>query len=237
MLRALLPFVLTIVVFAEPPQEKATAPPTSTAVRPEPQSPEPQANTATDPVASRMQNSLEKQRASARKQATGWISIGSPQPSETFILPWPKPAVPATSIALRAFMDSIPCDPVPEPDLERIVKDAAERQNVNPKLVRAMIAQESAGRPCAVSSAGAQGLMQLMPEVQRELAVDDPFDPRTSVEAGAKLLRTLIDRYAGDVPKALAAYNAGPGAVDRADGIPPIAETRDYVNKIVKKIE
>ena len=76
-----------------------------------------------------------------------------------------------------------------------------------------------------------------MPEVQRELSVDDPFDARQSVEAGAKLLRSLIDRYAGNIPKALAAYNAGPGAVDRAGGIPPIRETTNYVKKIVQRIE
>jgi soluble lytic murein transglycosylase-like protein len=79
--------------------------------------------------------------------------------------------------------------------------------------------------------------MQLMPEVQRELSVADPFDPIQSVEGGAKLLRSLIDRYAGDLSKALAAYNAGPGAVDRAGGIPPIPETTNYVAKIAKRIE
>jgi len=191
-----------------------------------------------------MQAALEKQRASVRKQVSDWISIGEPQPNESFILPWPKPATPASSIALRtpgialrAMLDSVPCDPVPEPQLETIVNDAAARQKVSPKLVRAIVEQESGGRPCAVSTAGAQGLMQLMPEVQKELSVDDPFDPKASVEAGARLLRTLIDRYAGDVPKALAAYNAGPGAVDRARGIPPIPETTNYVSKIVKKIE
>jgi hypothetical protein len=233
MLRALLPFLLTYVVIAGPPQEKATAPPASMPS----QQAESQAKVALDGAATRMESSLEKQRTSIRKQASGWIMIGEPQQNETFLLPWPKPAVPATSVALRTYLDQLPCDPLPEPELERIVNDAAERQRVSPKLVRAMIAQESAGRPCAVSTAGAQGLMQLMPDVQRELAVDDPFDPRASVEAGVKLLRTLIDRYAGDVQKALAAYNAGPGAVDRAAGIPPIAETKDYVSKIVRKIE
>ena len=179
-----------------------------------------------------MQTSLDKQLAAVRKQASGYIAIGEAQPSDTFLLPWPKPVVPATNISLI-----IPCDPMPEAELERIVEQAAARQKVSPKVVRAMITQESGGRPCAVSPAGAQGLMQLMPEVQRELSVADPFDPQQSVEAGTKLLRTLIDRYAGDLPKALAAYNAGPGAVDRASGIPPIPETIHYVAKIVKRIE
>lgn len=216
--RVLLPLWLTIVC-AEPPQDKVAAPPAVEQVKPP----------------TRMQTSLEKQRASVRKQVGDYISVGDSPPNDGFLLPWPKPAAPAANIAFQSI-DPILCDPMPEPELERIVKNAADRQSVNAKLVRAIITQESGGRPCAVSTAGAQGLMQLMPEVQRELAVGDPFDPRESVEAGAKLLRTLIDRYAGNVPKALAAYNAGPGAVDRAGGIPPIPETTNYVAQIVKKI-
>ena len=183
-------------------------------------------------VASRMQTGVDKQLASIRKQVSGYITVGESSNS-SLLLPWPKPATPASNISFN-----IPCDPMPEAQLDPIVNDAATRQKVNPKLVRAMITQESGGRPCAVSTAGAQGLMQLMPDVQQELAVDDPFDPRQSVEAGVKLLRTLIDRYAGNLPKALAAYNAGPGAVDRSStGIPPIPETIDYVAKIVKRLE
>ena len=179
-----------------------------------------------------MQNSLDKQLAAVRKQASAYIALGEAKPSDAFLLPWPKAVEPATNIVFI-----IPCDPMPEAELERIVQESAARQKVSPKLVRAVITQESGGRPCAESSAGAQGLMQLMPEVQRELSVADPFDPQQSVEAGSKLLRTLIDRYAGDLPKALAAYNAGPGAVDRASGIPPIPETINYVARIVKRIE
>lgn len=222
MLRALLPLLLTMVLGAEPPQTKAAVPPAS--------------NPASETPATRMQASIEKQRASVRKQASEWISIGDRQPNETFVIPWPKPALPASDIAYRTI-EPFPCDPLPEEELQRMSADAAERQNVSPKLVRAMIEQESGGRPCAVSTAGAQGLMQLMPEVQREYAVADPFNPKASVEAGAKLLRNLLERYAGDVPKALAAYNAGPGAVDRSGGIPPIPETTNYVSSIVKKIQ
>ncbi len=169
-----------------------------------------------------------------RKQASGYISVGESQAADAFLLPWPKPLVPATNIS---FIEPMPCDPLPEGELQRIVQQASERQKVSPKLIRAMITQESGGRPCAVSTAGAQGLMQLMPDVQQELSVNDPFDARQSVEAGAKLMRSLLERYAGDVPKALAAYNAGPGAVDRAGGIPPIPETTKYVARIVQKIE
>ena len=231
MIRVLLPLWLTMIVVAGPPQEKAAAAP---APPPVPQ----------DQVKTRMQSSLDKQRASVRKQASDYISIGDSQPSDSFLLPWPKPPASATNLS---FIQPISltagprpwatCEPVPEPELQWIVQQASKRQKVSPKLIRAMITQESGGRACAVSAAGAQGLMQLMPEVQRELSVDDPFDARQSVEAGAKLLRSLIDRYAGNVPKALAAYNAGPGAVDRAGGIPPIRETTNYVTKIVQRIE
>ena len=244
MLRVLLPLWLTIVVSAEPPQNKAAATPAAPAKKPEP--PPPAAAEAAPPsdqtnpehakslAISRMQSSIDKQLASVRKQATGYIALDDAPPNGAFLLPWPKPATPATNIA---FHEEIACDPMPEAEIDLIVNDAATRQKVSPKVVRAMITQESGGRPCAVSHAGAQGLMQLMPEVQRELAVDDPFDPRQSVEAGAKLLKTLMDRYVGDLPKALAAYNAGPGAVDRASGVPPIPETINYVAKIVKRIE
>jgi hypothetical protein len=179
-----------------------------------------------------MQTSLEKQRAAVRKQAGEWMYIGEPQPGDGFLLPWPKQLAPSTNIAY-----TFQCDPMPEAELDHLVSDAAARQKVSPKLVRAIINQESGGRPCAVSTAGAQGLMQLMPEVQREMEVSDPFDPKSSVEGGVKLLKTLIERYAGNVPKALAAYNAGSGAVDRAGGIPPIPETTNYVAKIIQKIE
>ena len=234
MIRVLLPLWLTIMLFAGPPQEKAAASPVPAPIP-----------FAQDQVKTRMQTSLDKQRASVRKQVSDYISIGESQPSDSFLLPWPKPPAPATnmsfiqpiSLAVEPPPPWASCEPLPEPELQWIVQQASERQKISPKLIRAMITQESGGRACAVSTAGAQGLMQLMPEVQRELSVDDPFDARQSVEAGAKLLRSLIDRYAGNVPKALAAYNAGPGAVDRAGGIPPIRETTNYVKKIVQRIE
>jgi soluble lytic murein transglycosylase-like protein len=84
-----------------------------------------------------------------------------------------------------------------------------------------------------VSSAGAMGLMQLMPETARQLGVRDPFDPEQNVNAGAKYLRGLIDRYHGRLDFALAAYNAGPGAVDKYNGVPPYPETQSYVKNIL----
>jgi hypothetical protein len=116
--------------------------------------------------------------------------------------------------------------------LEELVQTTAARHNVDPALVRAVIQTESGGNPAAVSSKGAMGLMQLMPETALELGVKNVFNPQDNLEAGVKYLRTLLERYNGDLDKALAAYNAGAGAVDRAGGVPRYRETRDYVRKV-----
>jgi soluble lytic murein transglycosylase-like protein len=112
-----------------------------------------------------------------------------------------------------------------------IVADAAARHGVDPLFVHAVIAVESGHSPDAVSSAGAEGLMQLMPRTARMLGVGDSFDPRENVEAGVTYLRRLADEF-GTV-LALAAYNAGPGAVREHGGVPPFAETRRYVRSVL----
>ena len=111
------------------------------------------------------------------------------------------------------------------------IEAAAARHGVDPDLLRAVISVESSFRPDAESPVGAQGLMQLMPGTQKDLDVADPFDPRESIDAGAAYLRRLGDEF-GTV-LALAAYNAGPGAVRSYRGIPPYPETRRYVRSVL----
>jgi len=115
---------------------------------------------------------------------------------------------------------------------QETIRAAAERYRVDRRLVQAVIAVESAGNPGAVSRKGAQGLMQLMPQRSAELGVQNPFDPRQNVDGGVRHLRDLLQRFAGNVTLALAAYNAGEAAVRTYQGIPPYPETQDYVRKV-----
>ncbi len=113
------------------------------------------------------------------------------------------------------------------------IKDASGRYGVPERLVQAVIRVESAFNPRAVSIRGAQGLMQLMPETASLLGVRNSFDPQQNIDGGVRHLRGLIDRFGNDLPMALAAYNAGEKAVVMYRGIPPFAETRDYVTRVL----
>lgn len=114
-----------------------------------------------------------------------------------------------------------------------LIRDASRREGVDEHLVKAVVEAESNFDPRAVSSAGAKGLMQLMDGTARALGVKDSFDPVSNVAGGVKFLRSLLDRF-GSIPLALAAYNAGPGAVERHRGIPPYEETRNYVERVLQ---
>jgi soluble lytic murein transglycosylase-like protein len=117
---------------------------------------------------------------------------------------------------------------------EEFIQEAAARYNIKAAIIRAVIQTESAFNALAVSTAGAQGLMQLMPALAAELGVTNPFDPRENIMAGTRYLSSLLDDHNGNLPLALASYNAGPGNVQRYHGIPPFKETRSYVKKITK---
>ena len=115
---------------------------------------------------------------------------------------------------------------------EKLVREAAERHHMDPALVRAVIETESGWNAQAKSNKGALGLMQLIPTTAVRFGVNDAFSPQQNVDAGVRYLKTLLQRYNGNLDLALAAYNAGEGAVDRAHGVPAFRETRDYVQKV-----
>jgi len=117
--------------------------------------------------------------------------------------------------------------------LYRLIDAAARAYRMDPALIRAVVKAESDYNPRAISSAGALGLMQLMPGTARDLDVKNPFDPEQNVRGGVQYLRYLLDRFEGSVPLAVAAYHAGEQTVDRHDGIPPIAATQDYVKRVM----
>ncbi len=125
------------------------------------------------------------------------------------------------------------CEPLPAPEIDRLISGAATRENLDESVLRAVMQQESAFRPCAVSAKGAMGLMQLMPATAKQFGVQNALDPSANVDAGAKFLKELLARYKGDLTLALGAYNAGPAKVDAAGGTPPIAETQEYIRRIL----
>ncbi len=115
---------------------------------------------------------------------------------------------------------------------EKLVQEAADRHHVDPALIRAVIETESNWNPRAYSHKGAGGLMQLIPTTAQRFGANDVFNPQQNIDAGVRYLKTLLERYNGNLDLALAAYNAGEGAVDRAHGIPAFRETRSYVQKV-----
>ncbi len=123
--------------------------------------------------------------------------------------------------------------PVPSADLEPLIQRQSGYQNLDPKLVKAVIQVESGYNHKALSNKGAMGLMQLMPDTASLFNVRNAFDPEENLRAGTRYLRQLLDRFAGRVELALAGYNAGPGAVEKHKGVPPYAETRDYVKQVM----
>lgn len=120
--------------------------------------------------------------------------------------------------------------------IDNIIKKAAEKFGINAGLIKAVIKHESAGDPTAVSPKGAKGLMQLMDSTASMLGVANPFDPMDNIMGGAKYLSMLLKKFSGDIVKTIASYNAGPGVVERYNGIPPYPETQNYVKKVMKSM-
>jgi soluble lytic murein transglycosylase len=127
-----------------------------------------------------------------------------------------------------------PVDTRARSEIDNLIEAQARAQSLDPALVRAVVTVESSYDPAARSRKGAIGLMQLMPATARSLDVDDPYDAEQNLRGGTTYLRRMLDRFGGDLELALAAYNAGPEAVDRYKGLPPYLETHGYVDRVLR---
>jgi soluble lytic murein transglycosylase-like protein len=192
------------------------------------------AASAADAARQRIERSVEKQRLAVAAMS------GSIAAQQRSVSRQPKPRD-ADFTEFEARVQSMPqgsaaCNPLPSDDVAALIDTAASSTSVSAELIRSVMRQESAFKPCAVSPKGAMGLMQLTPGTAADLGVTNAFDPEQNVLGGAKLLKQLMNRYSGDLSMTLSAYNAGTRPVDAAAGVPMIPETMDYVSRILSRL-
>jgi hypothetical protein len=170
-------------------------------------------------AAQAMESSIERQKAALQRRTGGPAEAFFDMQGPSGVAGGPPPV----------------CDPLPAPQIESLIETASLRQGVDADLIRDVMKEESAFKPCAVSPKGAMGLMQLMPMTAGDLGVSNPFDPEENVNAGTQFLKRLMLRYGGDLALTLGAYNAGPSRVERAAkiAVPEMPETVNYVRDIL----
>ena len=186
-----------------------------------------------------LEEALKKQRASLERQRQAiHTQLGQKPPAagsravlvEQFI----TPLITFNQAAFdQVAFNQADCPAVDPSKIDDLVSVAAQKQSLDPALLKAVIRQESGFKPCVVSSRGAQGLMQLMPATARELHVSNAFDPEQNIRGGAAYLKQMLERYGGDLRLALVGYNAGPGRADQGEETPYPLETQNYVANIL----
>lgn len=168
----------------------------------------------------------------SQNRRTGWTAEQAAAMKEAFKRKPPAASPPPAALPLPAESGLFdPQQQLGDEPYAALIQKYAKEQNVSPTLISQIIHQESRGNPDAVSPKGAQGLMQLMPDLSNKFNID-PFDPESNIKVGTRYFAEMLKKY-GQVDLALAAYNAGPGAVDKYDGIPPFNETQNYVSTIL----
>ena len=172
--------------------------------------------------------------ASPAAESSNYLDV--PAASVVLVEPIPDPVpTPLPTISAASAHSASAAAPLTPQALNQMVARSGAQHNIDADLLASIVRAESNGAPHAVSRAGAQGLMQLMPSTASQMGILDSFIPDQNVEGGARYLDTLLIRYHDNIALALAAYNAGPGAVDRYRGVPPFRETRAYVARVIRE--